>query len=78
MSAAWEAMSRAVMGAMLALPLWSVKLLVIAMFAGLAIWAMSLPRHYALRGAPDQAWWRDVRLWAVIVIGLEIIPYLFF
>lgn len=74
----WDALSEAVMTALAAMPLWSVKVLVIGIFAGLAIWAMTMPGDHAFRGAPDRAWWRDVRIWAVVVIGLEIIPYLFF
>jgi hypothetical protein len=74
----WDGLAGVIMAAMTAIPLWLVKVMVIGLFVGLAVWALSLPRAYALRGAPDKAWWRDVRIWAVIVIGLEIIPYLFF
>lgn len=78
MMALWKTMAGLVMGLMAAIPLWMVKLGVIAIFVGLALWALTMPREYAFQGAEDQARWRDVRWWAVVVIGLEIIPYLFF
>ncbi|HUT52265.1 MAG TPA: hypothetical protein VM658_02640 [bacterium] len=78
MRALWDGAAGMLMAALIAMPLWMVKAGVIAMFVALALWALSMPRQYAYRGAVDQARWRDVRIWAVIVIALEIIPYLFF
>jgi len=78
MSAIWDGAAGLVMGAMAAIPLGMVKVGVIAMFVGLALWAFSMPADYVYRGAPDRGRWRDVRIWAAVVIGLEIIPYLFF
>lgn len=78
MRGTWDGAAGLVMDATVAIPLWGVKVMVIAMFAGLALWALSMPAEYVYKGAPDNARWRDVRIWAVVVIGLEIIPYLFF
>jgi hypothetical protein len=78
MRALWDGASALLMAGLVAIPLWMVKAGVIALFLALAIWALTMPRQYVFLGAPDQARWRDVRIWAVIVIGLEIIPYLFF
>jgi len=74
----WDRGARLVTGVMNALPLWLVKAGVIGMFAGLAGWAFSLPADYIYSGVEDKRGWKDVRVWAGVVIGLEIIPYLFF
>jgi len=74
----WDAVAGALMTVMGAIPLWGVKLLVLGMLGALAAWAMTMPAAYAFKGAPDQARWRDVRVWAVIVIVLEMIPYIVF
>ncbi len=36
------------------------------------VWVLRLGRASVFRGAPDEAWWRDLRLWAVVVT----LPYL--
>lgn len=41
------------------------------LFASAAIWSLSLKRDYVLLGAPSRAWWRDLRIWAV----LALVPY---
>ena len=61
-----------------AIPMWGVRAAVIASFVGLAVWAMSMPRAYAFKGAPQEVWYYDVRLWAVAVLACEILPYVFF
>ena len=78
MQALWDAVSGLLMGALGALPMWSVKVLVIGIFVALAVWALSLSKDYSYQGSEDRPAWKDVRIWAVVVIGLEIIPYLFF
>jgi len=62
MSVIWEGASSIIMGALVAIPLWGVKVIVIAMFVGLALWALSMPAQYIYKGAPDQSRWRDVRI----------------
>lgn len=53
------------------LSLNSAKVVVLAFFALAGAWVLSLPRSFVYLGAPDQARWRDLRWWAVIVL----IPY---
>lgn len=74
----WEAISGIIMGGLGAVPLLGARLLVISILVALAVWAMSMPKPYAFKGAPDREWWRDVRLWAAAIILLQIIPYLIF
>jgi hypothetical protein len=74
----WDAASEAIMAALVAIPLWGVRAIVIALLGGLAIWALALPEQYAFQGAPSRSRLLDVRIWAVVVIVLEIIPYIVF
>ncbi len=74
----WRVLSGLVNGIVGALPLWSIKFLVIGIFLGLAGWSATLSEDYVFQGAPDHSRWRDLRIWAAIVIGLVILPYLFF
>ena len=58
--------------AMGALPLWSARIAValLLVLPAVAVWRLS--RDWVLRGAPDRARWRDLRIWA----ALFIVPYL--
>ena len=58
--------------AMGALPLWSARIAValLLILPAAAVWRLS--RDWVLRGAPDGARWRDLRIWA----ALFIVPYL--
>lgn len=78
MKTLWEGISSLITAGLGAIPLWGVRLLVIGMMTGLAIWALRLPADYAFKGAPSRSPFRDVRLWAAVVIILEIIPYIIF
>lgn len=44
---------------------------ILALFAFTAVWVWTLRRDYVYLGAPDQARWRDLRLWATLLL----IPY---
>lgn len=54
------------------LPMWSAQVCAIGLFAIGLIFAWSLPRRFVYLGAPDQARWRDLRLWATAVL----VPYM--
>ncbi len=55
-----------------ALPLWSARVAValLLILPAAAVWRLN--RDWVLRGAPDRARWRDLRIWA----ALFVIPYL--
>ena len=55
-----------------ALPLWSARVAValLLILPAAAVWRLN--RDWVLRGAPDRARWRDLRIWA----ALFIVPYL--
>lgn len=74
----WDGIAEALMAALLAIPMWGVRVIVLGLLAGLAAWSLTLPRDYAFKGSPEVIWYRDVRIMAVIVIALEMIPYIVF
>ena len=74
----WEFISAKLIGTLSLIPLGGVKVIVALWFAFLVSIGFLLPRSYIFEGTPDQHWWRDVRYWALIVIALELIPYLYF
>ena len=43
----------------------------LGLYAIAVIWVWRLPRKFVFRGAPDQSMWRDLRIWATLVV----IPY---
>ena len=78
MKTVWDALSGVIMAAMVAIPLWGVRVIVVGLLVALAIWALTLPADYAFKGVEKRSPLRDVRLWAVVVIIIEIIPYIVF
>jgi len=36
------------------------------------VWVWVLRREFVFRGAPDQRWWRDLRIWSTVVL----LPYI--
>ncbi|MEM7078635.1 MAG: hypothetical protein AAF513_08410 [Pseudomonadota bacterium] len=42
----------------------------------LLVWR--IPRHLIFSGAPDQARWRDIRIWATVLIAIQIVLYTLF
>ncbi|MDZ7668620.1 MAG: hypothetical protein U5Q16_04090 [Gammaproteobacteria bacterium] len=38
----------------------------------LAAGSLLVPRAEVLRGAPDRAHWRDIRLWAVALVAVQL------
>ncbi|MXX62792.1 MAG: hypothetical protein F4112_03210 [Holophagales bacterium] len=58
--------------AMGALPLWSARIAVALLLILPAVAVWRLRPDWVLRGAPDRAKWRDLRVWA----ALFIVPYL--
>ncbi len=45
-------------------------------FAGMIFWVWKRPRAFIFTGAPDNRSWRDLRIWATILLVLQIIIYL--
>lgn len=60
------------------LPLWVGTACAVGLFVIVGLWALTLKRSYIYLGAPDQARWRDLRIWTVLVLLPYIIVYLVF
>jgi len=60
------------------LPGWSGTFCAVTLFVIAGLWAFTLKREYIYLGAPDQARWRDLRIWAGLVLLPYIVIYLLF
>jgi len=54
---------------------WGIIVIGIIM-VGIAIWAASRPRKYIYEGAPNNARWRDLRIWAVLLMAIQLAIHL--
>ncbi len=54
------------------------KIVAVIAFVGIAIWAWMRPKSFIFQGAPDSHRWRDLRVWASILIAVQIVIYLSF
>ena len=54
---------------------WALPLSVLAFVVLLGV-VWFVPRETVLRGAPDDAPWRDLRLWATVLVAVQIGVYL--
>jgi heme A synthase len=57
------------------IPLSCAKYIAGAFFVLIIVWAISRPKEYILKGSPDRKWWRDLRLWAAIILVVQIVLY---
>ena len=60
------------------LPLYWAKIIGTVFFLSVMIWAVLRPKAYIFKGAPDSKLWRDLRLWAVVVLIVQIMLYVGF
>ncbi|MGD8726114.1 MAG: hypothetical protein PVH40_00645 [Gemmatimonadales bacterium] len=60
------------------LPLWWGKVVAVVCFVAIAAWAWLRPRSFIFAGAPDGKRWRDLRVWATVLMGIQIVIYLAF
>lgn len=54
--------------ALSAIPLAAARWVAFSYIVFGALWTFLLPRKYIYEGAPSQAWWWDLRLWAVVFL----------
>ncbi len=47
-------------------------------FVLLALLVWKIPRHIIYSQAPDDARWRDIRIWATVLIAMQLVLYLLF
>jgi len=58
------------------LPLWWGKVIAVLFFLAIAVWTWRRPKSYILKGAPDNHGWRDLRVWATVLMVIQIFIYL--
>ena len=61
-----------------ALPVAWANYLSIAGFLLLGVLVWLIPRKLVMREAPDDARWRDIRLWASVLIVVQLLIYAIF
>jgi hypothetical protein len=54
------------------------KTLFLAFFGLIAVGVLMQPRAYVYQGAPSQARWRDLRLWALFLVAIHAVVYWWF
>jgi hypothetical protein len=60
------------------IPISSAKIIIAFFYLILAFWVMRRPRSFVLEGAPTRRNWRDLRIWALVLIGIQIALYFIF
>jgi hypothetical protein len=60
------------------LPLWWGKVIAVVFFVGIAVWAWRRPRSYIYQDAPGDHRWRDLRVWASVLMVIQCLLYLAF
>jgi hypothetical protein len=58
------------------LPMSVAMVCCIGLFVVALIWVWCLKRDFIFRGAPGMEWWRDLRIWATLVVLPYIAVYL--
>jgi len=54
------------------------KFFVLMAFIAPLIFALTLKKSYIYQGAGDRAWWRNLKLWVLVVVLTQVAIYLFF
>lgn len=62
---------------LVSLPMGVAQVAVLGLFALTGVWLWTLKKDYIYLGAPDQARWRDLRIWATLVLLPYIAVYAF-
>ena len=58
------------------IPLYWGVVVTIILYIGIGLWAALRPKEYIYEGAPNQARWRDLRIWAVVLALTQILIYI--
>ena len=60
------------------LPVWWANVITVVLFIAIAGACFAVPKSVFMADAPDQARWRDIRWWAVILIAVQLGIYAVF
>lgn len=58
------------------IPLYWGIIVTVILYIGIGLWAILRPKKYIYEGAPSQAKWRDLRIWAVALVAIQIIIHI--
>ncbi len=61
-----------------AMPLWSAKVGATLLFGSIVLFSWFMPKEFIYKGAPDRARWRDMRIWATLLIVFQLVIYSIF
>lgn len=59
-------------------PVWWANVLTQVLFVLIALAVFAVPKRVFMEDAPDQSRWRDVRLWAVALVAVQLGIYALF
>ena len=59
-------------------PLVWAKIIILALFAIIFILVWIIPNEYIYKGAPDRKWYRNLKLWATLIVILYVYLYIRF
>jgi hypothetical protein len=59
-------------------PQWWAYVFTVVLFFLLLAGSWLIPRKEILADAPDQARWRDIRIWATVLIAVQLLIYFMF
>lgn len=59
-------------------PIWVANVITVVLFVLIAGACFLVPRRLVMADAPDQAVWRDIRWWALILIVIQLFIYAIF
>ncbi len=57
-------------------PLYWGVIVTVILYVGIGLWAVFRPKEYIYEGAPNKARWRDLRIWAVVLVIIQIIIHI--
>lgn len=60
------------------LPIAWGKFLVILAFIAPLVFALTMKKHYIYAGASDNARWRNLKLWVLVIVVVQVAVYLYF
>ena len=60
------------------IPLFWGKIIAAIFFLVMIIWAWFRPKSFIFHQAPNTSRWRDLRIWASIFLGFQVVIYLIF
>ncbi|MBN1479574.1 hypothetical protein EH223_16765 [candidate division KSB1 bacterium] len=56
---------------------WGRFFIILAFIAPL-VFAFTMKKSYIYEGAEDNTWWRNLKLWVLLIVAVQIAIYLYF